>query len=355
MKSKANGNAEVVLPSPPFTIKDVRDAIPPELFESSLPTSLYYLAKDVVLTTIVTLVTIQALQYLPAVVVFPIYWVVQGSVWFAFWILAHECGHGAFSKYRFVNDVIGLVLHSFLLVPYHSWRLSHSTHHKATNHIERDTAFAAATEPRERENVFLSCIYIVGYLFIGLPAYLLFGISGQDYKGAAWVSHFDPSSPIFEPRDHTDVVISTIGILTQLAGVAVFAHYFGFQAMLCWYFMPYLVVNFWLVLITFLQHTDVRVPKYKGDEFSYLRGGLGTIDRDFGIGNKLFHHITDSHVVHHCFSQMPFYNAIKATPYVKERIGKYYLSDNRPIAVCMWESFRKCKFIGKGEAEVWQF
>ena len=36
-------------------------------------------------------------------------------------MIAHECGHQAFSKWQSVNDAVGLVLHSALLVPYYSW------------------------------------------------------------------------------------------------------------------------------------------------------------------------------------------------------------------------------------------
>ena len=36
-------------------------------------------------------------------------------------MIAHECGHQAFSKWQSVNDGVGLVLHSLLLVPYYSW------------------------------------------------------------------------------------------------------------------------------------------------------------------------------------------------------------------------------------------
>ena len=36
-------------------------------------------------------------------------------------MIAHECGHQAFSKWQPVNDGVGLVLHSCLLVPYFSW------------------------------------------------------------------------------------------------------------------------------------------------------------------------------------------------------------------------------------------
>lgn len=34
---------------------------------------------------------------------------------------AHECGHQAFSESQAVNDAVGLILHSCLLVPYYSW------------------------------------------------------------------------------------------------------------------------------------------------------------------------------------------------------------------------------------------
>jgi hypothetical protein len=37
-------------------------------------------------------------------------------------------------------------------------------------------------------------------------------------------------------------------------------------------------------------------------EWSYLRGGLTTIDRDYGIFNKI-HHDIGTHVVHHLFPQ----------------------------------------------------
>jgi hypothetical protein len=40
-----------------------------------------------------------------------------------------QAGHGALSPHLFVNTVIGLALHTFILVPYFSWRVTHRTHH----------------------------------------------------------------------------------------------------------------------------------------------------------------------------------------------------------------------------------
>lgn len=37
------------------------------------------------------------------------------------WVIAHECGHQAFSNSQLINDTVGFVLHSCLCVPYFSW------------------------------------------------------------------------------------------------------------------------------------------------------------------------------------------------------------------------------------------
>ncbi len=54
-------------------------------------------------------------------VLWPAYWFCQGVVCTGIWVVAHECGHGAFSSYTWLNDAVGLVFHSCLLVPYYSW------------------------------------------------------------------------------------------------------------------------------------------------------------------------------------------------------------------------------------------
>lgn len=60
--------------------------------------------------------------------------------------------------------------------------------------------------------------------------------------------------------------------------------------------------------MTYLHHhgpsdPEEEVPWYRGEEWSYFRGGLSTIDRDYGIFNKL-HHDIGTHVVHHLFPQV---------------------------------------------------
>lgn len=129
---------------PTYTMKEIRDAIPAHCFERDTLRSLSYVLRDLAFVAILLAIGTQIplLQFKPLrVVAWAVYAFCQALVCTGLWELAHECGHGALSKYRWANNSIGLVLHSLLLVPYHSWKVTHSQHHKATNNIERDIAF----------------------------------------------------------------------------------------------------------------------------------------------------------------------------------------------------------------------
>lgn len=76
-----------------------------------------------------------------------------------------------------------------------------------------------------------------------------------------------------------------------------------------------------------------------------------TVDRDYGILNKVFHNITDTHVIHHLFPSMPHYNAMEATRAVKEVLGEYYHFDGTPILKAAWREFRECIYVEPDEDE----
>ncbi|MEM6591787.1 MAG: fatty acid desaturase, partial [Cyanobacteria bacterium P01_C01_bin.73] len=115
----------------PFTIKDLRLAIPNECFTPSTFKSLAYFSLDVGI--IAGLYGIAA--YLNSWLFFPIFWIVQGTMFWALFVVGHDCGHGSFSKYKWLNNLVGHLCHTPILVPYHGWRISHRTHHANTGNI----------------------------------------------------------------------------------------------------------------------------------------------------------------------------------------------------------------------------
>jgi len=268
------------------------------------------------------------------------------------WVIGHECGHGGFSDSTLVNDVVGWLVHSSLLVPYFSWKISHRRHHSNTGNIAKDEVFVPSTKPvdayeLEDDSVFATLNGVALRLFhmfitftIGWPLYLFINATGHEYPKGKWVNHFLPSSPIYTTdKERFQVILSDIGLVLFIGLLSVMGTQYGFLWLFKVYGIPYLIVNFFLVLITFLQHTDPVLPHYTDSEWDWLRGALATVDRDFGILNHVFHHIADTHVVHHLFHEMPHYNAQKATEAVKKVLGDYHRSDNTRIALSLWRNF----------------
>jgi len=281
------------------------------------------------------------------------YWFVQGAFMTGVWVIAHECGHQSFSKWKLVNDTVGWFLHSALLVPYHSWRITHGQHHKSTSHMERDQVFVPKVFSQISggedvhnviaESPLAALLQIVLMLTLGWPFYLASNAWGQNYGRRT--NHFEPSAPMFKPDQKYEIIISDVGILLVAAALGYASYTFTFVAMMKYYGMAYLWVNFWLVLITYLQHTDRRIPHFRGEEWNFIRGALSTVDRDYGIFNVLFHHIGDTHVAHHMFSQMPHYHAQEATESLKKVLGKYYLEDKTPILKSLWDCWTSCHYV----------
>lgn len=251
------------------------------------------------------------------------YGYVQGLVLTGIWILGHECGHGAFSKHDKFNNLMGWFMHSSLLVPYFSWKYSHHRHHNFTGNMDKDMAFVPRTQ-EDHLQPRLTTFYLDPELFDDIPIvnmvkllfhqlagwqiYLLTnataGKKSLQWDGASWyrLSHFEPTSAVFRPKEALFIALSDLGLALTFAAMYLGAQQVGWQTVALLYIVPYLWVHHWLIAITYLHHTHPDVPHYEAESWTYVKGALATIDRDFGwVGRVLFHNIIDDHVVHHIF------------------------------------------------------
>ena len=119
--------------------------------------------------------------------------------------------------------------------------------------------------------------------------------------------------------------------------------HFGFISVLTIYIAPLLVVNCWLVIYTWLHHTDTDVPHLSGGEFSFLRGAFLSIDRPYGkLLDFLHHNIGSTHAIHHISPAIPHYHAKKATLAIKRAFPKVYLYNPTPIHKALWNIACNC-------------
>lgn len=384
---------------PDLTIKDLLSAIPAHCFKRSALRSSLYIVYDLVMIsgiykTATYLDTLISPEYvsLPHPLLYP---AARLSLWAGYsfwtglfatglWVIAHECGHQAFSESKLINNSVGWVLHSALGVPYHSWRITHAKHHASTGHMTQDQVFVPKTRSQlglpafnpTKEDILGSSVSdevmrelkealgdspigaTIGaatYLLGGWPAYLIRNASGQK-RYPKGTNHFNPDAVMFAPHQRESIILSDIGIVLWLAGIAGSIYTYGFLTVFRLYLVPYLWVNHWLVLITFLQHTDPILPHYRASEFTFPRGALATLDRNLlggcgsimgWIGAHATHGISETHVLHHVSSKIPHYNAWEASDALRKRLEQAGIKlEGAPGGWGeVYRVFKECKFV----------
>ena len=264
------------------------------------------------------------------VILLPLYWNLMGFFMWCLFVVGHDCGHGTFSDSKLLNDICGHLCHAPLLVPYYPWRLSHRSHHAYHNHIDKDRSHPwmrqetyetlSWMEKTILKHPLLNFIkFTVVYLWFGLP------------DG----SHISPFSPLFTTTvDRIQCVISTMTTI-----VAFFYIYWLNNGNLLYfcssYIIPLLFFNFWLTMVTFLQHHHDDTIAYDDPTWTFRKGAVETIDRSYGvIVDTLSHHITSDHVSHHLYpSRIPHYHLRKATKIISSRLGHQYKNIPTPYFV----------------------
>ncbi|TFK21586.1 delta 12 fatty acid epoxygenase [Coprinopsis marcescibilis] len=361
-----------------WSLKEIRDAIPPGMFVRNTSLGLLYLLRDIVLAatawsiamridpffgrdemkTLLTPLGAGCLRW----AAWAVYWWFQGLIFTGIWVIGHECGHSAFSDYKIVNDCIGFVVHSWLWTPFFSWRISHHRHHSNHASMERDEVYVPKTRkdlgipdsPQHEtdwdelfgDTPLYTLFALIRQQVLAFPAYLLYNVSGQK-NYPKWTNHFDPNSILFTKDQRNAVILSNIGIAAMVWGVSHASAVYGAAQVIKYYGIPWLCVTHWFIMITYLHHTDPILPHYRGKEWNFQRGAAATVDRNFlGWQGRFFlHDVAHFHVIHHFFPKMPFYHGPEATKYLKSFIGQHYHYSDAPVFSTLWKNYNECQFV----------
>ncbi|KRX08182.1 hypothetical protein PPERSA_12337 [Pseudocohnilembus persalinus] len=353
-ESEVSQKKQEIQPVPKgITVEKIRNCIPKEYFvkdEKRFLVYVWYSVSAVIFTAFL------AQKFIPfelwAIPLWIVYALVNGTIATGIWVLGHECGHHAFSDSNLKNEILGYILHTPLLVPYFSWQHSHHVHHSKCNHMNIGETHVPLRVEDAKAKSYASLKNTIGedafailqmnlMAWLGWPVYLIFGTTGGPARG--FTSHFIVPNKLFPKDKLVKVGISNLGLMIVFFALYKWAQATSFLYVFAVYFGPYLIVNCYLVIYTFLQHTDKTIPHYDERQWTWLKGALSTIDRNYpGFINALHYDIGSTHVVHHIFHELPFYNAPFASIYVKELLGDLYNYDSRNI----WRTlFECCKLI----------
>jgi len=363
------------------TKAEIKASIPAHCFDRSAFKSMCLVARDCSMVAALLYATSQLLttnipttptEALVFVFGWSFYAFWMGTIFTGLWVLAHECGHGAFSPSQAFNDFIGFILHQVLLVPYYAWQYTHAKHHRRTNHLVDGESHVPSTrednglgEHDERNSFYAAWHEAMGdgafagfqvfsHCVLGWPLYLM-GLAstgrvahdGTFLAEGEIIDHFRPSSKMFPAKISAKIAASTIGVVATIAYLLKLSTEVGFLTVFLWYTLPYMWCNFWLVTYTWLQHCDPSVPQYGPEEWTWVRGALSTIDRPYGIFCFFHHKIGSTHVAHHLFHEMPFYKADEATAAIKAFLEPkgLYNYDPMPWYKALWRIANCCHYV----------
>ncbi|KAK7098668.1 sn-1 acyl-lipid omega-3 desaturase (ferredoxin)-like [Littorina saxatilis] len=288
------------------SLGEIKRALPSHVFESRVSTSVYYVVKDVAQVVGLFLLAdwLWSSCVLPTwvlAVLVPGYWLLQGTLFWALFVLGHDAGHGSFSRSPLLNDAVGNALHGFVLCPYYCWKLSHRQHHAFTGNMDKDEVFYPVRSKQDRQNKFIP---VFG-----------FGVSWFSYLFTGYqprpVNHFNPSEPMFA-RHMLACTLSITLVICWTVGLWHYALTAGMTKLLLHFAVPEFIFASYLVLTTFLHHTDEHVPWYDDSLWDFVRGQLSSVDRHYGWCHDIVHNI-GTHQIHHLFTTIPHYHLEEAT------------------------------------------
>ena len=299
----------------------IMKALPDEVFQVSTKTSLFYFAID-------SIAVIASIGLLHGVVTSNIYhslalWqqaltvapfqLLAGFAMWCQWCIGHDAGHSLISKkHKWLNNFVGEISHSmFCLTPFIPWQMSHRKHHINHNHVEKDYSHQWFVRENKDEmvwwmkashatrNIQLPILYFV-YLMVGVPD----GGHVIPFYGRLWEDQTLKTK--FRGLLSSCLSIATAGSLWNWMGTADFS-------VVC--MVPWMVMSFWLFMVTYLQHHSEEGKLYTDKTHTFVKGAFETVDRSYGKWtNKLSHHMMDGHVMHHLFfEKVPHYQLEKAT------------------------------------------
>ena len=214
------------------SITELKKILPKHCFQPDLKTSFFYVFKDFsfVFALYVSMRLVELQPYSVLTNLYrPIYWLLQGTIFWALFVLAHDCGHGSFSKYTVINDVIGTILNTLTFVPYYPWKLSHKNHHKGTGNIDKDEIFYPVRRSQQDKRTWpFMPLFGFGIAWWG---YLIRGFTPR------YSCHWNPMDPLF--KGHFFGCCCSLASLGAWSVVLVkYYENFGLMALVSHYVIP---------------------------------------------------------------------------------------------------------------------
>ena len=250
-------------PDPPFTVKDIRAAIPQELYKiDELYGTLWFLWTHIrmwLMFFIILPYVVYPLTGLSFIIGYIIWVFIAGlSIWGS-WTEGHECMHNLVSNYWLLNDIYGFLCMTPAMNPYYAAKTIHMKHHNNTAHIVRDSFPFRPNTQKDSRNAprWFSWLKEHG-LSPFVPFIGMWGVYG-DITGDGDGNQYN----IFDNKIYKPNIKEKFKGFLSISACIIFQillfNIFGFKNTMIYYWGPFQVFCFWSFTMTWLHHNHPKI------------------------------------------------------------------------------------------------
>lgn len=302
------GKAPEPLPES-VTLQDIIKSLPKDLWAKDM--------KKAWLQVVITYSSVALSLYLIHIApwyLLPLAWVFAGTAWTGLFTIGHECGHLAFAKDRWLNDLVGIVSFLPALYPFEPWRIQHNHHHANTNKLHVDNAW----QPFQRD-YWGSASWFEKMIMRQMKTYLYFMASiGHQIK-----EHFFMSNFTEEQRPRVAFSLACVYSFGAVLFPTMY-YYVGVWGIVKFWLLPFLGYHFWMSSFTLVHHTLPHLPFLEVSEWNDAQARLTlTVHCEYPAWVEFLCHHINVHVPHHVSTSIPAYNLRRAHEALLARWGKH--------------------------------
>jgi omega-6 fatty acid desaturase (delta-12 desaturase) len=253
-------------------------------------------------------------------------------------MIQHDCGHGAFFRRRFTNDLVGRALGVLTFTPYDYWKRNHAIHHATSGNLDRrgigDIETLTVGEYQSR-----SALGRFGYRVYRNPL-VLFGV------GPAYLFLLQHRLPFGQMR---------VSWRPWASAMATNAAIMALSAIMIWFIGigPFLAVHLPVVMLAasigvwlfYVQHQFEDVEWARDGEWVMTDAAMSSSSHyDLPAVLRWFTANIGVHHVHHLCSRIPFYRlgqVLRDHPHLRSA-GRVTLGESlRSVRLALWDEARQ--------------
>ncbi len=239
-------------------------------------------------------------------------WLFAGFCYTGLFVIGHDCAHMAFSRRRWVNELVGHICLSPELTGFHNWRIWHNHHHAKTQLRGDDPDWPERMMTRaeyDRAPLGLKAHVRLGF---GTPLGILVGfwtgMARRTFMRAA-----APQIPLTRAASR-ELLFSSAMMVMCAGGISWFLiHTGGVWAAVKYYYVPTFIAAAHGAMLTYLHHTSADGLVFDEEGWTPFRGQVvSTFNVRFPRWIERMWFDINIHLPHHLAPKIPWYHLLPA-------------------------------------------